>query len=62
MNDQPVSWERLAESEERLQRMRAVADRLAEAIEPVLRISDRKTDVWDNAKRALAEYRKAVAG
>ena len=36
---------------------KSAADKLAEALDAVIKVSDRKTDVYDSAKQALAEYR-----
>ena len=60
MNDQPVSWERLAESEERLQRMRAVADRLADTVERELLAPISLEDRRATIAKAVDDYRKAV--
>ena len=60
MTQDAVSWERLAESEERLQRMRAVADRLADTVERELLAPISLEDRRATIAKAVDDYRKAV--
>lgn len=51
----------LQEENSRLKSQLAVADGMVDAMQEVIRISDRKTDIWDKAKESLTSYR-AVKG